>query len=79
MPELTGLEVHCKAKASNKLQGAHFVMVTAVSESSRIREAIQQGVNDYIVKPIDMDVLEAKIKTALNIDDEPSTEDKKES
>ena len=69
MPELTGLEVHKKAKASNTLKGAHFIMVTAVSEAARIREAIQQGVNDYIVKPIDIDKLEGKIKVALGLAD----------
>ena len=72
MPMLTGIEVHQKAKASNTLRGAHFVMVTAVSESSRIRIAIQQGVNDYIVKPIDMDVLEGKIKVALGQEESES-------
>ncbi|SMF07905.1 two-component system, chemotaxis family, response regulator CheY [Alteromonadaceae bacterium Bs31] len=70
MPELTGLEVHTKAKASNTLKNAHFMMVTAVSEAARIREAIQQGVNDYIVKPIDIDVLEGKIKAALELEEE---------
>lgn len=65
MPELTGLEVHGKAKASNTLRNAHFIMVTAVSESSRIKQAVIQGVNDYIVKPIDIDSLENKIKAAL--------------
>lgn len=69
MPGLTGLEVHTKAKASNTLRHAHFIMVTAVSEAARIREAIQQGVNDYIVKPIDIDILESKIRAALHIDD----------
>lgn len=69
MPGLNGLEVHGRAKASNTLRGAHFIMVTAVSESARIREAIKQGVNDYIVKPVDIDSLEAKIRTALNIED----------
>ncbi len=72
MPELTGLEVHSKAKASNTLKGAHFIMVTAVSEAARIREAIQQGVNDYIVKPIDIDVLEGKIKAALHLNENDS-------
>lgn len=75
MPHLTGLEVHGKAKASNTLLGAHFVMVTAVSEASRIKQAVTQGVNDYIVKPIEIDVLEMKIKTALNIP-EPESEAK---
>ena len=77
MPGLSGLEVHEKAKASNTLKGAHFMMVTAVSESDRIRKAIQQGVNDYIVKPLDLDALETKIKTALNIqEDKPQQEEK---
>lgn len=68
MPLLNGLEVYAKAKASNTLRNAHFMMVTAVSEAARIKEAIQLGVNDYIVKPIDIDVLEAKIRAAFSMD-----------
>lgn len=65
MPEMSGLEVHRNVRALAKLRDTHFVMVTAVSESNRIREAIQQGVNDYLVKPVDVEVLEKKLKTAL--------------
>lgn len=65
MPELSGLEVHQKAKASKTLRGAHFCMVTGVSEAMRIREAIQQGVNDYVVKPVDPDILEGKLKATI--------------
>ena len=43
MPQMTGLEVHKRAKASNTLRNAHFVMVTAVSEAARIKEAVQTG------------------------------------
>lgn len=67
MPELSGIEIHGKAKASNTLRGAHFVMVTANSEAASIRKAIQQGVNDYIVKPINAEVLVNKINVALCI------------
>lgn len=67
MPELSGIEIHDKAMASNTLRGAHFVMVTANSEAASIRKAIQQGVNDYIVKPINAEVLVNKINTALCI------------
>lgn len=70
MPELSGLEVHQKAKASNTLRHAHFVMVTAVSDSARIKKAIVQGVNDYIVKPVDMGILEGKLKTVLSLSDD---------
>jgi two-component system chemotaxis response regulator CheY len=67
MPELTGLEVHQKAKASNTLRGAYFCMVTGVSDAKMIRAAIQQGVSDYIVKPIDATVLEGKLNNALGV------------
>lgn len=72
MPELSGLDIHSKAKASNTLRGAHFVMVTANSEASSIRKAIQQGINDYIVKPINAEVLVNKINVALNIETAPA-------
>ena len=65
MPQMNGLEVHKRAKASNTLRNAHFVMVTAVSEAARIKEAVQQGIGDYIIKPIDVDVLEGKLKAAI--------------
>lgn len=65
MPALSGLEVYRKARASNTLRGAHFMMVTAVTEAARIREAIQLGINDYLVKPLDAETLETKIRAAL--------------
>lgn len=65
MPEMSGIDVHRNVKSLAKLRDTHFVMVTAISAASRIREAIQQGISDYLVKPIDIDVLEKKIKAAL--------------
>lgn len=67
MPVLSGLEMHKKAKASNTLRGAHFIMVTANSEATSIRKAIQQGINDYIVKPVNAEVLVNKINVALGL------------
>ncbi len=67
MPELSGLQVLGKAKASNTLRGSHFVMVTAVTDAPRIKQAVQQGINDYIAKPIDIDILENKVLTALGL------------
>lgn len=65
MPELTGIEVFRKAKASNTLKSAYFCMVTGMTESDKIREAIGNGVNDYIVKPIDSAILEGKIRSTI--------------
>ena len=65
MPEMTGLEVRKGVKNLAKLRDTHFMMVTAISDTARIKEAIQHGVNDYIVKPIDIDNLEKKLRVAL--------------
>ncbi|MFL0810647.1 MAG: response regulator [Agarilytica sp.] len=67
MPELSGIEVHNKAVASKTLRGSHFIMVTGVTDAPRIKQAVQQGISDYVVKPIDMDILEEKIKQALGL------------
>ncbi len=67
MPELSGLQVLGKAKASNTLRGSHFVMVTAMTDAPRIKQAVQQGINDYIAKPVDIDILENKVLTALGL------------
>lgn len=67
MPELSGIEVHNKAKASNTLRGARFVMVTGMTEAAKIKQAVQQGINDYIVKPIDVEILEQKISDTLGL------------
>lgn len=65
MPEMTGLEVRKAVKNLARLQDTHFIMVTVISEAVRIKEAISHGVNDYIVKPADTDILEKKLKAAL--------------
>jgi two-component system, chemotaxis family, chemotaxis protein CheY len=68
MPEMTGLEVRKQIKQLAKFQDTHFMMVTSVSEAAKIREAIGQGITDYIVKPIDTATLEKKIRVALGWD-----------
>ena len=70
MPEISGLDVHSKAKASNTLRGAHFIMVTGVTDAPRIKQAAQQGINDYIVKPIDFQILKTKIHKALGLEEQ---------
>ena len=70
MPELTGLEVKRQVRNLARLQDTHFIMVTAVSEAARIKEAITEGITDYVIKPIDADILEKKVLAAL-AGDEP--------
>lgn len=61
MPGKTGLQVHSTMRTDSRFKHTMFIVVSAVSESEQIRSAIQQGVNDYIVKPLDEEVMQKKI------------------
>jgi len=62
MPKLNGMQVHQSIYKDADTANLHFMLVTAVEDTERIHAAIKQGVNDYIVKPIDIDILEKKIR-----------------
>jgi len=55
MPGMGGIECLRKIKEKNEKIGV--IMTTAVGDTDTIKEAISLGVNDYILKPIDLDYL----------------------
>jgi two-component system, chemotaxis family, chemotaxis protein CheY len=61
MPEKNGIDVHTAMRASEHYHHTIFMLVTAVTEAKQIREAIDEGVDDYVVKPIEQDKLLKKI------------------
>lgn len=61
MPGKSGLDVHDAMRAAERYMGTVFMLVTAVSEAKQIRSAIEDGVDDYVVKPIEQDKLIKKI------------------
>ena len=66
MPGKSGLEVHTTLKTDNRFKDLIFILVSAIADGDQIRTAITQGVNDYVVKPIDETILKRKIITAYN-------------
>jgi len=72
MPEMNGIDVHKSVKTLAKLRDSYFFMVTGNSEKAHIREAVSSGVDGYIVKPVDTDVLKEKIK-ALSTQKSPAS------
>lgn len=62
MPGMTGLDLLKTIRADEKFKSLPFIMVTGVGDVQNIQEAIQSGVSDYVVKPIDIAVLESKIE-----------------
>ena len=60
MPGMTGLEV-LKAIRTQDAK-IPIIMVTTEAEKSRVLEAIQAGVTDYLVKPFTPDTLREKLE-----------------
>lgn len=61
MPTKSGIDVHNAMRAAERYLGTVFMLVTAVTEAKQIRAAIDDGVDDYIVKPLEQDKLIKKI------------------
>ncbi len=61
MPGKSGIEVHGAMRAAERYVGTVFMLVTAVTEAKQIRAAIEDGVDDYVVKPIEQEKLTKKI------------------
>ncbi|NIQ01519.1 MAG: response regulator [Nitrospinaceae bacterium] len=63
MPKMTGIEFLKEVRASDgSLKDLPFLMVTSEADKEKIMEAVQAGVNQYIVKPFNATQLEEKIK-----------------
>ncbi|HDN67913.1 MAG TPA: response regulator [Firmicutes bacterium] len=56
MPDIDGLQVLKQIKQSDPQTGT--IMITAIKDSDTVKQALTMGVNDYIVKPIDLNHLE---------------------
>jgi len=67
MPGMTGLEVLSKLRERPEMVNLPVIMVTARSESRSIVEALHSGASDYVSKPIDYDVLIARLETHLSL------------
>lgn len=61
MPQMTGIELLRKVRASEEYADLPFLMVTAEAQQENIIEAVQAKVSNYIVKPFTPDTLEQKI------------------
>jgi two-component system chemotaxis response regulator CheY len=66
MPKLTGIEVLKAIRADIQLRSLTFFMLTAEDSKEQVMEAVQYGVNDYIVKPFTTDALEKKLRSAIS-------------
>lgn len=65
MPVVTGLDVLCEIRGSRTLSDLPVIMITGRSDSAAAIDALAAGADDHIPKPIDFDVLAARIERVL--------------
>ncbi len=61
MPVMDGLTCLKAMRAKTLLPRPIVILCTSESSISKIREALEAGADEYIMKPVDMDILEGKL------------------
>jgi two-component system chemotaxis response regulator CheY len=61
MPQMTGIELLRAIRSDTALKDVPVLMVTAEAKKENIMEAVQAGVNNYIVKPFSAETLQDKL------------------
>ncbi len=65
MPGMDGLEVLRRIRTRRGVAELPVVMASALGDSRNLVEALRLGANDYVTKPLDMQVVLARVKTQL--------------
>ena len=62
LPRMSGLDLLKQIRVTPQFASLQVIMVTTVHERKNIMQAVQIGVQGYIIKPIDSKVLSKKLK-----------------
>ena len=62
MPNMDGLDLLKKVRATPELKNLPFLMVTAEAEKHKVIEALKAGVSNYVVKPFTAEILREKLE-----------------
>jgi len=65
MPEMDGFEVLARLKADKRLGHIPVIMISALDQMDGIVRCIQMGAEDYLPKPFDPVLLEARVSACL--------------
>jgi sigma-B regulation protein RsbU (phosphoserine phosphatase) len=65
MPDINGMEVLKRLRETHSQTDLPIIMATAKDESSDIVAALKLGANDYVTKPLDFPVVQARVANAL--------------
>jgi diguanylate cyclase (GGDEF)-like protein len=67
MPEMDGIEF-CRALRNTKIgRGVYLVLLTGIEDETRLVEAFEAGVDDYVLKPINPKMLLARLRAGERV------------
>ena len=69
MPNMNGLNLFRALREEELWQEIPFLMITVEKDHQKVQEAIQAGVRDYIVKPINVEKFKRKIYGLLRLNE----------
>lgn len=67
MPEMDGIEATRRIKAASGEHWVPLVIMTALSSPEELVQGLNAGADDYLIKPINLDVLTARIEAMQRI------------
>ena len=67
IPDLDGIEILSEIRKTHEKNHLPVIMVSSMEEQEDIVKALELGANDYVTKPIVIDILVARIETQLDI------------
>lgn len=67
LPGMSGIELLKQLRQDHSLLALPIIMVTAEEDVGQIVTALQNGANDYIIKPLNPEVADARIRTQLTL------------
>jgi len=65
MPDIDGLTLLKVLRKHPKTSKMPFIMATGRSDKEQVQEAIQAGVNNYIIKPFDAGTMKKRIEAVI--------------
>jgi len=65
MPKMDGVELCRSIRARGEPSATHFIMLTAHTEKARLLDAYEAGVDDFVSKPFEPEVLLARVRAGI--------------
>ncbi len=66
-PEVDGIEVCRRLQTNSKLRRVPVLLMSSEENSHQIIQGLDAGAQDYVIKPFDMEIVSARVRSALRV------------